>query len=78
VQVNGVMIDYRYRSPWINVVFCAYDHFEFLSHNISETGYCSRFVPSSEVDGVSVCEKYAELFCQANFKSVTDKFDLFS
>jgi hypothetical protein len=78
VLINGVSIDYRYCAQWIGSELCSYDHFEFLSHNISETGYRSHFVASADVDNAGGREKFAELYCEAVFKPVSLQLDLFA
>ena len=74
VRVNGVRIDYRYRSRWLDLSICAYDHFEFLSDHLSETGYLSRFVPFSEIVEVGGVKNRQRFFV----RQVLKLFDLFS
>jgi hypothetical protein len=78
VLVNGVSIDYRYCAHWHNNEICSYDHFEFLSHYVSETGYRSHFVASADVDNAGGCEQFSELYCVAVFKPVSLQLDLFA
>jgi hypothetical protein len=78
VMVNGLSIDYRYCTKWLDCGDSSHDHFEFLSHYISDTKYLSHFVPSAAVDSVNGHQQYAEFFCKAVLKDVPPQFDLFA
>jgi hypothetical protein len=78
VTVNGLSVEYRYCGKWMNGGSSLHDHFDFLSHNISDSKYLSHFVHSAAVDSVNGHQQYAELFCKAVLKDVPPQLDMFA